>query len=187
MALAGLFLPFLPLLPIQVLLTNLLYDFAQTGLPVDRVDDEAIARPVHWDIRFIERFMLTVAPVSTLFDLITFGVLIFIFHAQVALFRTGWFIESLVTQILMIFAVRTHRHLFASRPHDLVIALAIGTSVLTVALPFLPIGAWFQFVIPPPAYFGFLVVVVAGFLIVIEPVKRALYAHLSRAGAGKSL
>jgi Mg2+-importing ATPase len=187
MALAGLFLPFLPLLPIQVLLTNLLYDFAQTGLPVDRVDDEAIARPVHWDIRFIERFMLTVAPVSTLFDLITFGVLIFIFHAQVALFRTGWFIESLVTQILMIFAVRTHRHVFASRPHNLVTALAIGTSVLAVALPFLPIGAWFQFVIPPPAYFGFLVVVVAGFLIVIEPVKRALYAHLTRARAGKSL
>ncbi len=182
MALAGLFLPFLPLLPIQVLLTNLLYDFAQTGLPVDRVDDEAIARPVHWDIRFIERFMLTVAPVSTLFDLITFGVLIFILHAQVALFRTGWFIESLVTQILMIFAVRTHRHVFASRPHILVTTLAIGTSALTVALPFLPIGKWFQFVIPPAAYFGFLVAIVAGFLIVIEPVKRALYAHLTRQG-----
>src|ERR1700682_3009911 len=105
----------------------------------------------------------------SLFDLITFGVLIFFSHAQVALFRTEWFIESLVTQILMIFAVRTHRHLFASRPHNLVIALAIGTSVVTVALPFLPIGAWFQFVIPPPAYFGFLVVVVAGFLIMIEP------------------
>jgi Mg2+-importing ATPase len=182
MALAGLFLPFLPLLPIQVLLTNLLYDFAQTGLPVDRVDDEAIARPVHWDIRFIERFMLTVAPVSTLFDLITFGVLIFILHAQVALFRTGWFIESLVTQILMIFAVRTRRHVFASRPHNVVTALALGTSALTVALPFLPIGKWFQFVIPPAAYFGFLVVIVAGFLIVIEPVKRALYAHLARQG-----
>ncbi len=177
MALAGLFLPFLPLLPIQVLLTNLLYDFAQTGLPVDRVDDEAIERPVHWEIRFIERFMLTVAPVSTLFDLITFGVLIFIFHAEVALFRTGWFIESLVTQVLMIFSVRTHRHLFASRPHKLVIVLAIGTSVLTMALPFLPIGAWFQFVVPPPAYFGFLLVVVAGFLIMIEPVKQALYAR----------
>lgn len=186
MALAGLFLPFLPLLPIQVLLTNLLYDFAQTGLPFDRVDDEVIARPIHWDIRFIERFMVTVAPVSTLFDLFTFGVLIFIFQANEALFRTGWFIESLVTQILMIFSVRTHRHLFASRPHAVVTGLAIGTSALTVALPFLPLGVWFRFVMPPPAYFGFLLVAVAGFLIVIEPVKRALYARKMRADAGKS-
>jgi Mg2+-importing ATPase len=183
MALFGVMLPFLPLLPIQVLLTNLLYDFSQTGLPLDRVDDEDVARPIHWDIRFIQRFMLIVAPVSTVFDLITFGVLIFLFHAQQALFRTGWFIESLVTQILMIFAIRTHRHIFASRPHPLVTGLAIGTSAFTVALPFLPIGAWFGFVLPPPWYFGFLVVAVAGFLVVIEPVKRALYNRKRSEGA----
>jgi Mg2+-importing ATPase len=118
MAIAGLFLPFLPLLPIQVLLTNLIYDVAQTGLPVDRVDREAIARPAHWDIRLIERFMLVLGPVSTLFDLLTFGVLLLLFQATETQFRTGWFIESLVTQILMIFAVRTRRQLIRQpAPH----------------------------------------------------------------------
>jgi Mg2+-importing ATPase len=178
MALAGMFLPFLPLLPIQVLLTNLLYDVAQTGLPFDRVDRNVIERPVHWDIRFIERFMLVMGPVSTVFDMVTFAVLIFVFHADEMLFRTGWFIESLVTQLLMIFTIRTRHHLFASRPHVLVAALAIGMSALTVALPFLPIGAWFGFVMPPPLYFGFLVVAVAGFLIMIEGVKRLFYAYV---------
>jgi Mg2+-importing ATPase len=180
MVLAGLVLPYLPLLPIQVLLTNLLYDFAQTGLPFDRVDAEVIAQPLHWDIRFIQRFMLTIAPVSTFFDIITFSALIFVFHANVALVRTGWFIESLVTQILMIFAVRTHRHFFASRPHGVVTGLAIGTTAFTVMLPFLPLSTWFEFVIPPPAYFALLFVVVAGFLVAIEPVKRALYARKLR-------
>jgi hypothetical protein len=105
MALAALLLPFLPLLPIQVLLTNLLYDAAQIGLPFDRVDRDAIERPVHWNIRLIERFMLVMGPVSTLFDLVTFAVLIFIFQVDETLFRTGWFVESLVTQLLMVFAV----------------------------------------------------------------------------------
>jgi P-type Mg2+ transporter len=187
MVIAGLFLPFLPLLPIQVLLTNLVYDFAQVGLPGDRVDPEAVAQPVHWDIRFIERFMLTLAPVSCLFDFITFGVLIFVFHAPEPLFRTGWFIESLVTQILMIFSVRTHRHLIASRPHRLVASLAVGTSALTIGLPLLPMGRWFQFVPPPAAYFAFLLFAVAAFLLVIEPVKRALYTYKARVGAPASI
>lgn len=178
MALAGLFLPFLPLLPIQVLLTNLIYDFAQTGLPFDRVDPEVIERPAHWDIRLIERFMLVMGPISTVFDLITFAVLIFLFHASVVFFRTGWFVESLVTQILMVFAVRTRRKLFTSRPHRLVSGLAVGTAALTIALPFLPIGSWFHFVGLPVPYFGFLLIAVAGFLTMIEGVKHIFYARL---------
>ena len=97
MVLAGLILPFLPLLPIQVLLTNLIYDFAQTGLPLDNVDPEAIGQPIHWDIRLIERFMIVMGPISTIFDMLTFGVLLLAFQANEALFRTGWFLESLVT------------------------------------------------------------------------------------------
>jgi Mg2+-importing ATPase len=178
MVIAGLILPFLPLLPIQVLLTNLIYDCAQMGLPVDRVDPESVEKPVHWDIRMIERFMLVMGPVSTVFDMLTFGVLLLLFHAGEALFRTGWFVESLVTQILMIFAVRTRRHLFASRPHPSVTVLAFGTAALTVALPFLPVGAWFDFVAPPVPYFAFLLLVVAGFLVMIEVVKRLFYAKL---------
>jgi Mg2+-importing ATPase len=97
MVLAGLVLPFLPLLPIQVLLTNLIYDFAQMGLPLNNVDTEAIERPIHWDIRLIERFMIAIGPVSTLFDLATFAMLLLFFHATETFFRTGWFVESLVT------------------------------------------------------------------------------------------
>ena len=182
-ALAGLFLPFLPMLPIQVLLTNLLYDLAQTGLPFDDIDPEAIARPVHWNIRLIERFMLMIAPISTFFDLITFAVLILIFHAGMLEFRTGWFIESLVTQLLMIFAVRTRRNLFASRPCSLVTGLALSVSAVTIALPFTPVGHWFGFVVPRAPYFAFLAAVVAGFLILTELVKRAFYARTSGAGS----
>ncbi len=176
MVLAGLFLPFLPLLPIQVLLTNLIYDIAQTGLPLDNVDPEAIAQPIHWDMRLIERFMIVMGPISTIFDVITFVVLLQVLHAGEAFFRTGWFVESLVTQILMIFAVRTRRSLFASRPQALVTALAIGGAALTLALPFLPfVSGWFQFVRPPALYFAFLAVVVAGFLVTIEVVKRLFF------------
>ena len=100
--------------------------FAQTGLPLDNVDPEAVERPVHWDIRLIERFMIVIGPISTLFDIATFAVLLLFFHAAEAFFRTGWFVESLVTQILMIFAVRTRRSLFASRPHRAVVGLTFS-------------------------------------------------------------
>ena len=181
MAIAGLFLPFLPLLPIQVLLTNLIYDVAQTGLPFDRVDPEAVKRPIHWDIRRIERFMLLMGPVSTAFDMVTFFVLIALFHAGVVFFRTGWFVESLITQTLMIFAVRTRRSLFASRPHPAVTALAFGLSALTLLLPLTPLGAWFHFAPPPLAYYGFLAAAVIGFLIAVEGAKRFFYARLAGA------
>ncbi len=180
MVLAGLILPFLPLLPIQVLLTNLIYDIAQTGLPVDNVDPEAVGRPIHWDMRLIERFMFVMGPISTIFDLATFAVLLLVMHAGEALFRTGWFVESLMTQILMIFAVRTRRRMFESRPARAVAVLAIGGAALTVALPFLPlIGRWFAFVLPPAIYFAYLAVVVAGFLVTIELVKRLFYARIA--------
>jgi Mg2+-importing ATPase len=180
MALAGLVLPFLPLLPIQVLLLNLIYDFAQTGLPLDNVDPEAIERPIHWDIRLIERFMIVMGPTSSLFDVITISSLMLVFNADVAFFRTGWFVETLTTQILWIFAVRTRRHFFASRPHRAVAGLAFGSAVLTVALPFLPgIGQLFEFVYPPGSYFPFLCAVIAAFVITTELVKRFFYAHLA--------
>ena len=188
MVLVGLILPFLPLLPIQVLLTNLIYDFAQTGLPLDNVDPEAIERPVHWDIRLIERFMLVIGPISTIFDVLTFAVLSLWLHADVALFRTGWFLESLVTQLLMIFAVRTRRHLFASRPHRAVVVLTFSTVALALSLPFLPtIGQWFQFVKPPVIYLAFLLSVVVAFLLVTELMKRVFYARMAERLPRRSL
>jgi Mg2+-importing ATPase len=180
MALAGSVLPFLPLLPIQVLLINLIYDFAQTGLPLDNVDPEDIAKPIHWDIHLIERFMIVMGPTSSMFDMITISGLLFLFHADVAFFRTGWFVETLATQILWIFAVRTRRHFFASRPHPAVASLAFGAATLTIALPFLPgIGRWFEFVHPPASYFPFLFAVIVAFVMTTEMVKRFFYAHVA--------
>ncbi|MDR3536373.1 MAG: cation transporting ATPase C-terminal domain-containing protein [Acetobacteraceae bacterium] len=115
MAAAALFLPFLPMLPIQVLLNNLLYDVSQTAIPLDYVDPQATARPIRWDIGLIQRFMLVFGPISSLFDFVTFYVMIALFGADEALFHTGWFIESLATQVLVIFAIRTRRRLASSR------------------------------------------------------------------------
>jgi Mg2+-importing ATPase len=180
MVLAGLFLPFLPLLPIQVLLGNLIYDFAQIGLPFDQVDDEAIRRPIHWEIKLTERFMVMIGPISTLFDVATFAVLLLVFQAGEGMFRTGWFVESMVTQILMIFAVRTRRHIFASRPHWAIAALALGVSAAVVALPFVPvISAWFEFVRLPPSFLAYLALAVAGFLVVTEAAKRLFYRRFA--------
>ena len=116
MAGASLVLPFLPMLPVQILLNNLLYDLSETPIPMDEVDPEAMALPPHWDIRFIRNFMLVLGPVSSLFDFLTFGLLLLVFGAGQALFQTGWFIESLATQVLVIFVIRTRRNPLRSRP-----------------------------------------------------------------------
>ena len=180
MVLAGLVLPFLPLLPIQVLLGNLIYDFAQTGLPFDRVDDEAIRRPIHWEIKLTERFMVLIGPISTVFDVATFAVLLLVFQAGEGMFRTGWFVESMVTQILMIFAVRTRRHIFASRPHWAVAALALGVAAGVVALPNVPVvSTWFELVALPPNFLAYLVLAVGGFLVVTEAAKRLFYRRFA--------
>ena len=179
MVLAGIVLPFLPLLPIQVLLTNLLYDVSQSALPLDEVDPEAVTKPIHWDLRMIQRFMLMIGPISTAFDLLTFATLLWVFHAGEAMFRTGWFVESLVTQVLMIFAVRTRRHMLASRPYRGVTALAVGVVAVTLALPFLPVlGGWFAFVHLPAWYFALLAIVVVLFMATTEAMKRLFYRML---------
>ena len=114
---ASIFLTFLPMLPSQILLNNLLYDSSPLAIPTDEVDPEQVAQPTRWDVGFIRRFMLFFGPVSSIFDFITFGVMLWVFHAGPALFRSGWFVESLATQTLVIFAIRTRRiPFFRSRP-----------------------------------------------------------------------
>ena len=116
-AAASAVLPFLPMLPSQILLNNLLYDSSQLAIPTDRVDDEQLHAPSHWNIAFIRRFMLTFGPISSLFDFLTFGLMLGVLHAGPVEFRTGWFVESLATQTLIIFAIRTRRMpFFRSRP-----------------------------------------------------------------------
>lgn len=185
MAGASLFLPFLPMLPTQVLLTNLLYDLSETAIPLDNVDAEALARPVQWDMRLIQRFMLVLGPVSSLFDFLTFYALLTLFGAGEALFQTGWFIESLATQVLVIFVIRTRQSPFGSRPHPLLIALATGAILIATLLPLTPLGAFFGFVAPPATFYLFLAAAVAAYLVLMEGAKRLFYCYAT-ANPGQS-
>ena len=139
MAAASIVLPFLPLLAGQILLNNLLSDIPAVGLADDGVDPELVARPERWDIRFIGRFMVVFGLISSLFDVITFGLLRFVFHASPELFRTTWFVESLLTELVVaLVVVRTRRPFFRSRPGTLLMATTAGVAAVAVALPFLP-------------------------------------------------
>jgi P-type Mg2+ transporter len=181
MAGAALFLPFLPMLPIQVLLNNLLYDVSEIAIPFDRVDEEATSTPVQWDVKLVERFMLVFGPVSSIFDFVTFYALLALFGAGEALFQTGWFIESVTTQVLVVFAIRTRRRFFQSRPRPFLTVMALGVVAVAVALPLTPIGHWFGFDAPPPLFFAFLVTVTAAYLGLVEITKRVFYRHIAGA------
>jgi Mg2+-importing ATPase len=175
MAGAALFLPFLPMLPTQVLLNNLLYDLSEIGVPFDNVDAEALRQPVRWNIKFIERFMLMLGPVSSLFDFLTFFALLWLFGAGQAMFQTGWFIESLATQCLVIFVIRTRGAPWLSRPHPLLTGLTLGAVLVGLLIPLTPLGPLLGFVEPPAGFYLFLVGAVAVYLLLVEIVKRRLY------------
>src|SRR5690606_17190361 len=123
---AVLILPFLPMLPVQILLNNLLYDVSEIAIPLDRVDDDMINRPRHWDIDLVRHFMLVFGPISSLFDFVAFTVLLFVFHAGEPLFQTGWFVMSLASQVLVIFVIRTRLRPWQSRPHPALVASSLG-------------------------------------------------------------
>ncbi len=173
---ASLFLSFLPMLPSQILLNNLLYDSSQLAIPTDNVDEEQLRRPSHWDIGFIRRFMLYFGPFSSVFDFITFGVMLWVFDSGPAQFRSGWFVESLATQTLVIFAIRTRRvPFFRSRP-SLPLALAVpGVAVVGAVLPATPFAATLGFHPLPVAFFAALVGMVVCYLALIEVAKLVFY------------
>ncbi|HVJ55852.1 MAG TPA: magnesium-translocating P-type ATPase [Aliidongia sp.] len=171
MAGAALFLPFLPMLPIQILLNNLLYDVSEIAIPFDRVDPEATALPVNWDVKLIERFMLVFGPVSSIFDFLTFYALLRLFDAGEAFFRTGWFIESITTQVLVVFAIRTRRLFFRSTPHRFLVIMALGVVGVAIVLPYISLGRWFGFVAPPPAFLIFLIGMTVAYLALVELTK----------------
>jgi Mg2+-importing ATPase len=177
MAGASVFLPFLPLLPTQILLNNLLYDVSEIPIPLDRADPAETARPGKWDMNLIRDFMWVLGPVSSLFDFLTFYVLLAFLHADAALFRTGWFVESLATQVLVIFVIRTRGSALASRPAPALAAVSLAAVALAVALPFTPLAAMLGFVAPPPAFFAVLALLVAAYLALAELVKRAFFAR----------
>jgi Mg2+-importing ATPase len=180
---ASAFLAFLPMLPSQILLNNLLYDASQLAIPTDRVDDEQLARPARWDIGFIRRFMLFFGPLSSVFDFATFAVMLSVFHAHASLFRSGWFVESLATQTLVIFVIRTHRvPFFRSRPSVPLSLAALLAVVVGGALPATPFADDLGFSALPAAFFLAICGMIVCYLALIEGAKRRFFTEASKAG-----
>lgn len=173
---ASLFLRFLPMLPSQILLNNLLYDTSQLAIPTDNVDPEQLRRPSHWDIHFIRRFMLYFGPFSSLFDFATFAVMLWVFHSGPAQFRTGWFVESLATQTLVIFAIRTRRiPFFRSHPSLPLTLAALGVVTVGAILPATTLAHALGFQPLPAGFFAALALMVVCYLALIEVGKRLFY------------
>jgi len=174
---ASLFLSFLPMLPSQILLNNLLYDTGQLAIPTDRVDPEVLARPAAWDIGFVRRFMSVFGPVSSIFDFLTFFVMLQVLHAGQAEFRSGWFIESLATQTLVVFVIRTRRvPFFHSRPSLPMLITPLTCALIGAVLPFTPLAGVLGFAALPVSFFLILLGMIATYLLLVELVKRRFYA-----------
>ncbi|MCW4029370.1 MAG: magnesium-translocating P-type ATPase [Candidatus Bathyarchaeota archaeon] len=186
---ASLFLPFLPMLPVQILLNNLLYDMSQSTITTDKVDEEYVERPKRWDISFIRRFMVSLGPVSSLFDFLTFFTMLFVFlpiipaallaanpHYPEQLFQTAWFTESLVSQVLVVFVIRTRRTPFwKSKPSKYLVISSIAIVAFALLVPFTMLGEIFGFVQPPLLFYALLAVLLVSYLAVTELVKNWFY------------
>jgi len=179
---ASLVLPFLPMAPLQILLNNFLYDLSQTAIPTDTVDEIYIKKPLPWNVDYIKRFMVIMGPISSIFDFITFGILLFVFHAQETVFHTCWFLESLCTQTFIIHVIRTGKVPFIeSRASTALIA----TSLLIVTAGFVvvfapPLADAFHFAQPPAEFFPVLAVIIISYLFLAQKVKEWLirkYGH----------
>lgn len=181
MALATVFLPFLPMLPIQILLNNLLYDLSELSLPTDGVDEEVLLKPASGDISFIRSFMLTIGPISSLFDFITFYILLVILKANEVMFHTGWFVESLATQILVIFVIRTKRPFFKSHPGRIVTVCSLSMVAIAAVLPYTSLAKYLGFMPLPANFFMLLALVAVTYLCVVEVVKQIFYRNLKLA------
>ncbi len=173
---ASAFLTFLPMLPSQILLNNLLYDTGEMTIPTDEVDEEMLERPSRWDIGFIQRFMLVFGPVSSIFDFITFALMLGVFHAGAATFRSGWFVESLSTQVLVIFVIRTRRvPFFRSRPSRPLLVASLATVAIGAVLPISPLAHVLGFTRLSPLFYLALVAMVSAYLTLAELVKRRFF------------
>ncbi len=180
MAAASLFLPFLPMLPTQILLNNFLYDAAQITIPTDRVDETYLLSPDRWDIALIRNFMVFIGPISSIFDFLTFYVLLRVFYAGEIFFHTGWFVESLATQMLVLFIIRTSKNPLRSRPSLPLLATSLMVIAIGILLPFSPLAQLLGFTPLPATYFIFLVAATIIYLLLVEVAKRWLFARAFR-------
>jgi len=168
----SLFLPFLPMQPIQILLNNFLYDLSQLAIPTDNIDKDYLLKPRPWNVTSIKRFMVIIGPISSIFDFLTYGVMLFVFHARAPLFQTGWFIESLCTQTLVIHVIRTGKVPFLeSRPSRFLILTSILIVSIGIIITLSPVAKFFGFVAPPPSYFAILFLIVITYLFMVQGVK----------------
>ena len=176
MAGASLLLPFLPLLPKQILLTNLMTDLPEMTIATDTVDPELVDRPRRWNIDFIRKFMITFGLLSSIFDFMTFGVLIFVLHASEAQFRTGWFMESVVSASLIVLVIRTRRPFFTSRPSRYLFAATMLVIAIVIALPFTPLAGILGFQ-PLPLSFILVMFCIVGVYVFMAEVTKKLFYH----------
>ncbi len=179
MAGASLFLSFLPLLPKQILLTNLLTDFPELTIAADRVDQELVEKPRRWDIRFIRNFMITFGLISSIFDYLTFGVLLFFLKAQPAQFRTGWFIESVISAALIVLVIRTRRPFLKSKPGRALTWATLIVTGVTLLFPYTPLGPMFGFQALPLYFFPLLALIVLLYIFTAEAAKKIFYQKIT--------
>jgi len=175
MAGAALFLPFLPMLPTQILLNNILYDVSEIPIPLDQVDAADMHNPRVLDMGFVRNFMLVIGPISSLFDFLTFYIMLVVLQADEKLFQTGWFVESLCTQVLVIFIIRTRGNPLKSRAHPLLVVSSLAVVAGAVVLPFTPLGTYFGFVPPPAKFYFILGAMVLAYLFIVDLAKRGFY------------
>jgi len=177
---ASLFLNFLPMLPIQILLNNLLYSFAQLALPADDVDQTYVQQPQRMQISFIRNYMIAFGPVSSIFDYATFFVMLYVFKADASLFQTAWFVESLFTQTLVIFIIRTRVvPFFRSKPNKLLVINIVVILLVAIVLPFVSLGGVFKFVHLPWTFLLILVGFIVVYLAMVELMKVWFYRRFA--------
>jgi P-type Mg2+ transporter len=177
MAVASVFLPFLPLLASQILLNNFLSDIPATAIAGDRVDEEMVARPRRWDTAFIRDYMVLFGLLSSVFDLLTFSALLWVFQAAPEEFRTGWFIESLLTELVIALVVRTRRRFYRSRPGNWLLITTVVVMAIALVLPYLPFSSIFGFVpLPAPLMLGMIALTLA-YVLAVEMAKKSFYAR----------
>jgi Mg2+-importing ATPase len=177
MAGASLFLPFLPMLPKQILLINFFTDLPEMTIASDNVDDVFVRQPHRWDIGFIRRFMLIFGPLSSAFDYLTFGLLFWGLRSGQELFHTGWFVESVLSASLVVFALRTRLPLHRSRPGRALLAVTGLMVLVTILLPYTPLAGLLGFAALPPVYLLAIAAIVAAYVVSAELVKRWFYRH----------
>jgi len=185
MAAASFFLPFLPMLPTQILLNNLLYDVGQLTIPTDNVDETYLQKPQRWNISLIRNFMVFIGPISSLFDFLTFYVLLHFFRSSEAQFHTGWFVESLATQTLVLFVIRTSKNPLRSRPSRPLLATCLAVVAIGIYLPFSPLAGMLGFTRLPAGFFTFLAVATGAYLLLVEAAKRRLLSRTTQTNANK--